>query len=243
MKLSQYFGKEYKILDIDLCEQINVYEILNSVEKQEIEGFFIHQSSYLELLQVDLSFLDLISNKDKIKKICLQVDLSEKDVEKLYAFRNIDALTVTNAKGKEIKVDLSNFSHLLNLTINGQFKLMGLNCIGLKKLLLNECKKIDIVTCGSSIEDLSIIHSKDFCFEVFKSLNLKKLELIQVAIDSLKGIEKFKDLESIKIGYCSKLVDISALSNCQKLKKIEFESDKKVNDFGCLGNLKKVYVP
>ncbi len=242
MKFSQYFGNNVKVLDIDLSEYFNEQALSKDIDEQNIEGVFIHQDFRSAPLKTDLEFLDSIKDKNKIRKIGLLVNLEEEsNIERLYSFKNLDELTLLHDGKEEFSIDLSYFRHLSNLVINGQFKLRGLDKIELKKLLLNECKKINIESYGKTIESLKIIHSKPFKIESFISLsNLKNLELTQTQIFSLNGIDDFKNLETLKICYCPKLTDISAVVSCSKLKTLEFENDKKIEDFSCLGAMRNL---
>ena len=242
MEFSRYFGENVKTLDVYLSGYFYEPEFLKIIEKQKVEGLFIHQSLFTKQMKTDLKFLDSIVNKDAIKKIGVHVDFEdEASIERLYNFKNLDSLVVINFTKNNICIDVSRFPKLVALTINGQVDLIGLDKIQLKKLLINENKKIANKSWGKTIEELEITHSKPVILEEFNELsNLKNLELIQSSITSLAGIENFKNLECLTVGYCPKLLDISAISNCTKLRKIEFENTKKITSFNPLTALKNL---
>lgn len=60
---------------------------------------------------------------------------------------------------------------------------------------------------------------------------LKELIITQLDLSTLDGIQNLDQLEYLNINYCSKLTDITALTNCVELKKLEFENTKKISNF------------
>lgn len=68
-------------------------------------------------------------------------------------------------------------------------------------------------------------------FEFNRLSFLKDLIITQLNLSTLDGVQNLNELEYMNINYCSKLTDISALTNCIKLRKLEFENTEKISNF------------
>lgn len=106
---------------------------------------------------------------------------------------------------------------------------------------ISRYKKKNVASWSETIEELIIRESSGFVFSDLESIpSLKKITLIQVKLDKLDGVGAFNCLRELKIDYCSKLTDVSALKDCHSLEVLEFEGCKHISDVSCLSSLKNL---
>lgn len=72
--------------------------------------------------------------------------------------------------------------------------------------------------------------------------NLKKLIIISSNIETLIGIEKYPDLESLELSYVSKILSIDNISSIKTLKLLSIFNAKRINDYSVIGMLENVEV-
>ena len=84
-------------------------------------------------------------------------------------------------------------------------------------------------------------HPKTKDFTEFDSLeSLEKLHLCQSNITSLRGIERFPDLNFLALRRLLKLCNIENIRSLTRLEEVEFEVCKKVNNFSAISDLVKL---
>lgn len=250
MKKALVFGKDVNAIELDVLKGFDEQELVDTIKKEGTEGLLI----LLDIMdipivdgtlnipdkRVNLEFLERPEVKSSIKKLALSVAPdTESDYEKLYELQNLDWLSIANHKFKTIKIDVSKFPCLKKLVINGAIEVIGLDKINLKRMSIYECKKIQVSTWGDSIEHLVIARSKPFSLEDIGVLkNLRELVVTQVHLPSLQGIENFEELDTLELNYSQSLVDISQITKCKKLRKLEIEKCSRIQDFTCLSRVK-----
>lgn len=241
--------KEYN--EMDFLKRVKIENIESIVIEKDFddseisyqdEGFQKMLTKY-RLFKSDLRCLNLIENKPKIKSIEIFLDLKDEETLKvLYQFENLENLSIGNSlEPINYRLDVTAWKNLKSLTTNGNIEIIGLNAINLETLVVNENKKFKIGSCCNALKCLQFIASKPFAFKDFcESVNLNSLVLTQINIQSLEGLGQYKRMENLKINYCSKLTDISALEDCQSLEVVEFESCKNIRDLTPLTTLKQL---
>ncbi len=242
MRLSPFFGKSVKTLEVNLTEYFNEDEFINTLKKEKIDALQIHQSLFCKQVATDLDFLEHIPDKDRIKKMRIETSIKDEDTfRKLYAFKNLDTLYVVNSARQAFHIDVSPFTQLFKLCIYGNFVLEGLDKIHLKQLFISYNKYISEISFGSTIEYLNLYQSKSIPYEQLSKLTeLRNLVFIQVPIQSLNGYGIFRNLENMEVAYCRNLTDISGITDCPLLRKLEIDCCKKIEDFNCLSKLKNL---
>lgn len=244
------FGKEVNTVGVNIAAGFDEQELVDAIKNEGVEGLFVEfnvwrlpkegDTNKIPEKRVSLDFLERPEVKTSITKFALWVEPdTESDYEKIYSLQKLDQLYIANHKFKNLKLDVSKLPHLKDLVINGSIEVTGLDKIDLKELSINECKKIQVSAWGDSIEHLVIRHSKPFSIEDIIGLkNLRELILTQVPISSLQGIENFEELDTLELNYSPRLVDISQITKCKKLRKLEIEKCSRIQDFTCLGKIK-----
>lgn len=188
----------------------------------------------------DLCFLKAIKNKIAIKEIDIAVNATSLDY--VYNFSNLECLKLFNSFRNYIYVNISGFSMLKELILNGNVKVEGLVSSNLKNLTVNEATNYSFNEQCISLENLTLIHVTGiFLNNIAMSFpTLKRLTLTQIGITTLNGIKDLESLEEIEINYCNKLNDISEIVHCAKLKKVYFEGINKISDISPLVALKQL---
>lgn len=226
--------KELKVVSEHLTD---VYLLSELVDRYKVSIVQV-VSNFGGTASTDLKFLETIKNKSSIKEIDIWTDVISFD--SIYDYLNLEALSVYNSLQASLLLDISNFSNLITLTLNGNIATHGLSCSNLKTLIINNSSSISFVEKCMALRNLNIIHSAGIRLKDIASFfpNLKKLVLTQINMTTLVGIEGLKKIEELEINYCNKLQDISNIKHCKNLQKVYFEGIKKITDVTPLVELK-----
>lgn len=226
--------KEPKVISENLTD---IYALSDLVDKYKISIIQI-VSNLCSKDSTDLKFLEVINNKSAIKEINIQTDVVS--FEPIYAYNNLEVLSVYNSLKPSLILNISNFAKLSSLVLNGNISVHGLLNSQLKSLLVNYSTNGMRFEKCESLEKFTLIRSKGIALKEVSCFfpNLKKLVLTQISLTSLSGIENLKDLEELEVNYCSKLQDISGIVSCHKLLNVYFENVKKLTDITPLIALK-----
>ncbi|MBR5136731.1 MAG: hypothetical protein IKV30_01740 [Clostridia bacterium] len=112
----------------------------------------------------------------------------------------------------------------------------------------------EVVICGKghnnfeqidTLENLWIRENKKHkdLKNISKSKGLQDLTIMFSPIKTLDGIEQFRGLKKLHLGYCRVLTDISALCKiAESLEELSIECCGKIQDFSCLFSLKNLQI-
>lgn len=218
----------------------DIDKLSNCIDKEKIEAIQVC-SNIGDKISSDLLFFNNVKNTSQIKNIDILVDL--KGVDTLYKFSEVESLRLCCFYENYSNIlDVSLFHKLKRLDINGNIEIKGFDKSMIKELSINESQKSIINVKNDRLEILRIIHSNSFNLKTQANFisKLKKLILTQVEISNLDGIDSLVNLESIELNHCNKLMDISAIEKCKKLKKVCFENTKKIVNFKPLTTLNEL---
>jgi hypothetical protein len=93
-------------------------------------------------------------------------------------------------------------------------------------------------------KNLTLLNISNYPYEnlqcISEMINLDRLQITSRKLESLYGIEQLQMLTILDIADCPKLSTITGVKKCSKLKEVEFEGCKALNDISSLGNLKEL---
>ena len=144
------------------------------------------------------------------------------DYSSLYQMREIKHLSCNTVYGERENlysvIDYSKINGLIDLHISGSKGDVGFeNALTLKSLNVSHYNKKDLTN-------------------LFCSINLDTLRLVQCTNSSLNGMEKTSKLQCLYLHYNRLLNDISALRKVKKtLRALRIENCPKIEDFSVLG--------
>jgi len=188
-----------------IIESSRLEECLDYLKAEKIESISINRFHGYKI-----DNLDFLKKCAFIKKISISDKIS--DFSGIYNLKDLNRLLVSDNKHA---IDFSNFNNINEISIDWHSNHKN----------LTKCLKL---------EKLSIWHykpKKKNIHELPNIENLKELAITQSTIKTLDGIEKYKNLESLKVHYSSKLETISCIQNLSEtLKTLWFEVSKKIKD-------------
>lgn len=134
----------------------------------------------------------------------IMIDAPIKDISYLYNYPHLETIFIYNKNRQVLDIDFSVFSNLKNCLITFNPKVKNLEkCTNLERLTLVKYPSQDL----TDLRDL---------------VKLKYLNVMQSKkINSIAGIENFKDLEIVKFRSLSEIEDISLLSTLSKLRYLQ----------------------
>lgn len=211
MKTSTTIKKTLTGLKYAVVNSENISEIPKLLDDDEsIRGLSI--SKQYGYGDSNLSVLQDIRSIEWLAIVDEYGDLS--DISNVYDLINLEHLQFSSPRD----IDITRFNSLIEFRGRWPKDPAVLNdCTILKKLYLSKGSKKNIA-------------------EEFSLLELESLELIQCQLESLQGLQYQLKLESLEIGYCAKLSNISQLKALRNLKRVFFSRCKRVVDFSSLEN-------
>lgn len=167
---------------------------------------------YLCNLYFNLDNIDFFKDCNSIEKLnlnCSSID----NYNGLYYLQNLKELMLSESR-KVVDVDLERIPQLEILSIDMKNK----SITGLDKI--EHLKKLDLCHYNPKSRDLTGLQLRSA---------ISSLSLVQSSIETLKGCEKFINLEHLECFYLPKLYDIGDIQNNRKtLKILRFEVCKKI---------------
>jgi len=203
---------------VSLCINSNrIDDCINYLKNNNLKNISINP--FIEYYADNVDFLSkLLDYVEGITILAKKYDYSI--INRLHKLKKLGF-----ADNKIDTIDLTNFPDLESLACEFSPRLIG----------LDSCKKLkSIVITGYKSKSKDLTNLAEF-------EQLTELYLFQTDIVSLKGIERFKNLQKLQILSATKLesiVDLKYLPNC--LVEIEIEKCKKINDFESLGHLRSI---
>ena len=177
-----------KVRDI-VIESNRIDEGMQLFYRENLHGVVIaHVHGY------NLDEVDFLKNYPLIKHISIS---GISNVKGIYALKDLESLYIS---GEKLKIDFGAFPHLKKLIIDWSPYLLN----------MNQCSKL---------ETLSFYKYKPLSKDMSQLFNiswLKSLTITQSPINSLRGLEGFRQLEKIELNYCSKLEKICCLESSKK---------------------------
>ena len=151
--------------------------------------------------------IDFISDMPPLDAIVIST-YERLDLAPLFSQSSLKELILPDTfKGK---FDLSKFQRLESLALGWSACLQNLiDCISLKRLTVSAYPYEDFVP----LETLG---------------DLEQLTVFSKKLISLKGLSAFQNLKSLSLFYCSNLVDVGSLNDCQNLSEIDLSYSKRL---------------
>jgi hypothetical protein len=187
--------------------------IMNSYHIKRVEIF--HGTYHLQ----DIDFFEKCPNVEEV--YIDNYDLQ--DYTGLYSLKDLKILALDETK-KDIDLNFEYLSTLQTLYVDWQPKMTGLK-------FLSNLKKLDIYKFKSKNNDLE---------DLAGLCQLEELILTYGNMESLKGIEKVKNLKTLQLNYIFRLTNIDAIKFLHELECLEIESCKKIKSFQCIKELKNL---
>lgn len=162
---------------------------------------------------------------------------TQKEIDLLGQLKNIKTLSFRFNKNRNISLDFVKDLPLLDdFGVDGicptiDFKIFK----NLKTLIINWNPKVFKNVGESNLTELHLwkIKAKNFeSLSMFSSV--EKLLLNKPTMTTLDGVEKFKNLKTLKLIYMANLTDISAISGAA-LEKLSIQNAKKITDYSAIG--------
>lgn len=187
--------------------------IINSYHIKRVEIF--HGSYHLP----DVDFFEKCPNVEEV-----YIDNRDlQDYTGLYSLKDLKILALDETK-KNIDLNFEHLSTLQTLYVDWQPKMKGLK-------FLSNLKKLQIYKFKSKNKDLE---------DLAGLCQLEELVLTYGNMESLKGIEKVKNLKKLQLNYIFRLTNIDAIKFLHELECLEIESCKKIRSFQCIKELKNL---
>ncbi|MET3982121.1 protein phosphatase 1 regulatory subunit 7 [Mucilaginibacter sp. UYP25] len=146
------------------------------------------------------------------------------NVDGIYALKDLESLYIS---GEKLKIDFEAFPNLKKLIIDWSPFLLNIDqCSRLETLSFYKYKPLS--------KDVSLLSNINW---------LKSLTITQSPINSLKGLERFAQLEKIELNYCSKLHELCCLEGCKEtLTTLLLNHCKSIQNYDYARGLKNVNV-
>ena len=173
----------------------------------------------------DISFISRCPSLKYLEIIPADTAPENFDYSPIYTLPEVRYLFCRTAYGgstehKSTTVDYSRITGLLEANVSGQGHLNYNHNIALEYL------------------DLSYDKTHVDFRELSCSEQLKKIWLLKCNVESLSGIERFRDLQNLSLDYCHRLHDISNLACvADSLRSLSIERCPNIADFSCLSSL------
>lgn len=227
--------------EINISEGKYTADSFYAMGKKKFPGLHICQSIFGTKKSDALDFLDGIQNKASVKALVIDVDLvNQKAIERLYQFENLMTLYISSKSTKPLVLNVC-FQKLRSLTIVGNFKLINMGNVCLRRLKLINCPTDVIDTPCNLIEELWLYGCKDCLpFKYMSSSGIKKIIITRAKCKRLGYLSNLKDLECLELNYCSKIEDYSEIGFCLQLSEVCFEGIKKIDDLRVFTKLKSL---
>ncbi len=116
--------------------------------------------------------------------------------------------------------------------------------INIKSLVINHDSFIDF-SITRVFKNLESLYFKNDTVENLKTLentNIKILSLSCAKLNDIVGIEKFENLEQIKLIYCYNLVNLNLIANCPKIIKVNISYLGSLSLFDKLLNVDEIII-
>lgn len=207
--------KNYYMLEIG----VNSNDIDLNHLKFEIEKYKIFHFIIGEKL-IDLNFLKDIKD---VVRVLINLYSSSKNFEVISNLSNLEFLRLDDIK--KSKLELKNLQNLKELIIKANGLITGLE-------FLNKLERLEIYSWKKEFGLLKL------------PKNLYRLELIRFNGENL-DFSIQSNINELGLYYCYKTINISEIVNYKELKKIHFQSCKKIKDLTpllYLKNLEEVYL-
>jgi Leucine-rich repeat (LRR) protein len=157
-----------------------------------------------------LESLDFLHGYSFLEKLDI-TSASDYDFSFLQGLTKLKKLSISTEGSNEI--NLANLQDLQYLSIKWRKKIIGLeNCTKLSSLTLVEFKEKDL-------QKITSVKS------------LVELRIKTGTIESLEGVDKLTNLQSLNIGNCKKLQTIKTISNLPKLKELYLDACPNIKDY------------
>jgi hypothetical protein len=190
----------------------------------------------------EIEIVDFI-NKNKVSKIIFSSEYVSKDtkIDFLVKTTSIDTIIVTTHLNIDVNV-------LYKLKIKSLLMSIGEYPIDFSQMKYIEDVnvihniKMNFNELSASLKKITINEFKNTSLNTFPSANcISDLWITQSKILSLEGLNKFSNLEKIKISSSSKLSNIDDLKYlANKIKYLELEKCKSLSDFSVLQELTNI---
>ena len=219
---------------IVVVDGFKVYDNLNGeikdviIESNRIDDsmqFFykrkLHGIAVAPVHGYNLNEVDFLEDYPLIKHISIS---GISNIEGIYALKDLESLYIS---GEKLKIDFSAFPNLKKLIIDWSPFLLN----------IDQCSKLETLSFYKYMplsKDMSLLSNINW---------LKSLTITQSPITSLKGLERFAQLEKIELNYCSKLHELCCLEGSKEtLTILLLDHCKSVNNHDYAMRLKNVNV-
>ena len=176
----------------------------------------------------DIGFLEGIRKSSQVKGLFVAENSTGAEV--LYKFSELEDLFFT-PRIDEI-IDLSRFPKLKKLSTGNFNSFMNADKVSLKELYIGvKTANFDAVSEISSLKELKMEGIKDFSFNKIRALeNLNRVDVDQMNLKNLTGIEKLKNLKKLHIQYARSLERLDGILQLKKLSFVRLISCPKITD-------------
>lgn len=187
-------------------------EVYNTITNKKLNGLRI----FAELKNDRLDDISFLKQYTFLKQLDI-TSANDFDFTFLNKLVNLKKLSI-NVEGNN-EIDLSNLNKLEYLSIQWRKTIKGIeNCTSLSSLCLIEFKEKDLV-------------------KVSNLKNLLDIRIKTASIESLNGLQKLANLQSLSIGYCKKLTSIKAINELPKLQHLDFDTCPNIKDYEFVNSL------
>lgn len=182
-----------------------------------------------KVIAYDINFLKRCNTLKYLSVTPRSQDNSELDYSPLYDMPEIRSLSCISKYGDQeqylSRIDYSKITSLVDLGVQVTKGTVNFN-------IIPTLKSLHVSDFRGKNRDLT---------DLFVSLQLDSLRMIQCGITSLKGIETSKKIQCLYLHYNRSLSDISSLSSAKKtLKALNIECCPKIKDFSVLAELENL---
>lgn len=175
-------------------------------------------SIFAQLKDEKLESLEFLKEYTFLNQLHIEA-IDEHDYGFLKYLQNLKWLSIGQSITEKNIVDLSNLTQLEYLSLYWRKKIVGIELLkNLQELVLASFKEKDLLKFQSLIK-------------------IKQIRIATGSIQSLDGVQYFKELESINVGNCRYLNSIALLNGLQNLKEIKFDTCSKIEDYDSLTDL------
>ncbi|KAL0209273.1 hypothetical protein RCL1_003531 [Eukaryota sp. TZLM3-RCL] len=214
------FGGVLELLDVSYCSSLTDISRLQNV--QNLRTLYLSGCS-------ELTIVDSLRHLSSLTELYLNDCLLLSDISSLAGLSNLSVLDLSKCTGVETLHSLpTNLRSLIVADLPRLSSLIGVDhCCILNSFTLCNLENLTSISSLGHFSSLSFI-SISSCPKLseFSSLaqhkNLTRIEISACCVDNLNFIKGLKQLEKLYLENLDKLIDISVVTECQRLRKVRF---------------------
>lgn len=215
-----------------------------SVKKIQKDGCYITKTIYNKenCLVLETQWKDsfnIIIKDNQIKHIRLSEFSGWKDdkIDFITHMPELEGVEIYSSKINDL-TPLTKLPKLKNLALECPYKAIDFSVLTmLEALFIRWRPKSESIFEISTIINLNIVNYPETdLYQLQKMKDLKSIKLTSQKLNSLRGIESFKNLISVDLFRCSKLETLNNIEQCKTLENIEIESCKNISEITPIKN-------